>query len=44
VLGEVIGINTWIASSDGASVGVGFAIPINSVKPLLQKATGVPYA
>lgn len=27
--GEVIGINTWIASQGGGSVGLGFAIPIN---------------
>lgn len=30
--GEVIGINTWIASQSGGSVGLGFAIPINNVK------------
>ena len=31
VRGEVIGINTWIASNNsGASVGLGFAIPINN--------------
>ncbi len=30
--GEVVGINTWIASPNGASVGLGFAIPINSTK------------
>ncbi|MFP4115108.1 MAG: Do family serine endopeptidase [Spirochaetales bacterium] len=28
--GEVIGINTWIASRSGGSVGLGFAIPINN--------------
>ena len=28
IYGEVIGINTWIASSSGGSVGLGFAIPI----------------
>lgn len=27
--GEVVGINTWIASAGGGSVGLGFAIPIN---------------
>ncbi len=27
--GEIIGINTWIASRDGGSVGIGFAVPIN---------------
>ncbi len=30
--GEVIGINTWIASTTGVSAGVGFAIPVNNVK------------
>ena len=34
IRGEVIGINTWIASnlSGGGNVGLGFAIPINNVK------------
>ena len=32
IYGEVIGINTWIASASGGSVGLGFAIPINNVK------------
>lgn len=32
IYGEVIGINTWIASASGGSVGLGFAMPINSVK------------
>ena len=30
--GEIIGINTWIASESGTSAGLGFAIPINNVK------------
>jgi len=30
--GEIVGINTWIASPNGASVGLGFAIPINATK------------
>jgi Do/DeqQ family serine protease len=30
--GEIIGINTWIASQTGGSVGIGFAIPINNIK------------
>ncbi|MBN2351067.1 MAG: Do family serine endopeptidase [Spirochaetales bacterium] len=30
--GQVIGINTWIASNSGGSVGLGFAIPINNAK------------
>ncbi len=27
--GEVVGINSWIASTTGGSIGLGFAIPIN---------------
>ena len=30
--GEVIGLNTWIASRSGGSTGVGFALPINAAK------------
>ncbi|TVQ38625.1 MAG: Do family serine endopeptidase [Spirochaetaceae bacterium] len=30
--GEIVGINTWIASRGGGSVGLGFAIPINNAK------------
>ena len=32
IYGEVIGINTWIASSSGGSQGLGFSLPINSLK------------
>jgi len=32
IRGEVIGINTWIASPGGGNVGLGFAIPINNAK------------
>jgi len=28
--GEVVGINTWIASNTGGSIGLGFSIPINN--------------
>jgi S1-C subfamily serine protease len=35
--GEIIGINTAIASSTGASVGIGFAIPINSAKRIIKQ-------
>ncbi|MEO0075157.1 MAG: trypsin-like peptidase domain-containing protein [candidate division WOR-3 bacterium] len=35
-LGEVIGINTFIFSRSGGSEGIGFAIPINSVKRFIQ--------
>ena len=30
--GEVIGLNTWIASRSGSSTGVGFALPINAAR------------
>ena len=30
--GEVVGINTWITSQTGGSVGLGFSIPINNAK------------
>ena len=32
IYGEVVGINTWIASNSGGSQGLGFAIPINNIK------------
>lgn len=35
--GEVIGINTFIFSSGGGSIGLGFAIPINMAKRLLAE-------
>jgi serine protease Do len=35
--GEVIGINTFIFSENGGNVGIGFAIPVNSVKAILAK-------
>jgi Do/DeqQ family serine protease len=34
--GEVIGMNTWIASQTGDGVGLGFAIPINNVKKAIN--------
>ena len=34
--GEVIGINTWIASQTGGSIGLGFAIPINVAKRTIE--------
>lgn len=34
--GEVVGINSQIYSPSGGSVGVGFAIPINSAKSILK--------
>ena len=34
--GEVVGINTWITSPTGGSIGLGFAIPINNVKKVIR--------
>ena len=34
VMGEVIGINSFIFSESGGSIGIGFAIPIDSVKKI----------
>lgn len=36
VRGEIIGINTWIASSTGGSEGLGFAIPSNTARRVLD--------
>jgi serine protease Do len=30
--GELVGINSWIASRSGGSVGIGFAIPVSTMK------------
>ncbi len=30
--GEIVGINTWITSQTGGSVGLGFSIPINNAR------------
>jgi len=35
--GEVIGINTWIASQSGSSAGLGFAIPVNVAKKTVDE-------
>lgn len=34
--GELIGINNFILSKDGTNTGVGFAIPINMIKPIMD--------
>ncbi len=36
-LGEVIGIDTLIYSQTGSNIGIGFAIPINSAKAVLNE-------
>jgi serine protease Do len=35
--GKVVGINTAIATPNGGSVGIGFAIPSNLAKPIIQQ-------
>ncbi len=35
--GEVIGINTFIFSESGGSIGMGFAIPMNTAKKTMQE-------
>ncbi|MCF7920915.1 MAG: trypsin-like peptidase domain-containing protein [Candidatus Cloacimonetes bacterium] len=37
VMGEVIGINSFIFSESGGSIGIGFAIPIDSVKKIAEE-------
>jgi serine protease Do len=34
--GRFVGINTWIASSSGGSEGVGFAVPINVARRVME--------
>jgi len=36
IWGEVIGVNTAILTPSGGSIGIGFAIPINKAKKILQ--------
>lgn len=35
--GELIGINSAILSKDGGNIGIGFAIPVNMVKAVMQQ-------
>ena len=37
ILGEIIGINTFIFSENGGSIGIGFAIPIDRVKKIVEE-------
>lgn len=34
--GRLIGINTWIATSSGGSEGIGFAVPINMARNVME--------
>jgi serine protease Do len=38
-LGQVIGINTFIITQSGGSMGIGFAIPVNRVKFILDEVS-----
>lgn len=42
--GEVIGVNTWITTPTGGSIGLGFSIPINNAKKAIDDimSTGSP--
>ncbi len=35
--GEVVGMNTWIASQSGGNIGLGFAIPINNARRAIDQ-------
>ncbi|MFZ2509542.1 MAG: trypsin-like peptidase domain-containing protein, partial [Gordonia sp. (in: high G+C Gram-positive bacteria)] len=35
--GRVVGVNTAIAAAGGGSIGLGFAIPVNEVKPIAER-------
>ena len=39
IYGELIGINTYIRSTSGGSQGVGFAIPVNKARKVVQQMT-----
>ncbi|MBB6478550.1 Do family serine endopeptidase [Spirochaeta isovalerica] len=34
--GEIIGVNTWITTPTGGSIGLGFSIPINNAKKAIE--------
>jgi Do/DeqQ family serine protease len=36
IRGELVGINTWITTPTGGSIGLGFAIPINNAKKAIN--------
>ena len=40
IRGEVVGMNTWIASPTGGSIGLGFAIPIDRAKKAIEDLIG----
>jgi serine protease Do len=42
--GRVVGMNTAIASGSGGNIGIGFAIPANTLKKEIEVALSKPYA
>lgn len=42
--GQLVGINSAIASGNGGSVGIGFAIPVNAVKHVVDQIMKYGYA
>lgn len=36
IYGEVVGINSWIATETGVNAGVGFTVPINNAKQAIE--------
>ncbi|MFP4231406.1 MAG: Do family serine endopeptidase [Spirochaetaceae bacterium] len=34
--GEIVGINTWITSQTGGSIGLGFSIPVNNARRVIE--------
>ncbi len=36
IYGEVVGINTWISTGAGGNIGLGFAVPINNAKKVID--------
>jgi serine protease Do len=46
IKGEVVGVNDWIATQSGGSIGLGFSIPINNAKvaiPALKEGKSPEY-
>jgi serine protease Do len=37
IRGEVVGINTWIASTTGTYIGFGFAVPVNNARRVVDE-------
>jgi len=40
IRGEVVGVNTWIASPSGGNIGLGFSLPINNIKKGMEDIIG----